>query len=303
MYDLISIGSISIDLYFKGDSLTYKDNRFQLAIGGKYVVDHFQESVGGSGANVAIGAQRNGLKTAAFGFLGDNPFQSMIKNKLIETKVSVKLLKPVKNYYNISSIFLSPKGERSIVHYITPHQHILVDTDSIKKLVNTEYVYLGNLPDVPVSEREVLLRVFKKNDITTIVNLGVADCRRPKHQLENMLRLTDILILNGHEFADLVKAPYKDLRFKENVVDWYIPELKNKLLIITEGQKGSYGYYKGKLFYQKAVQARRIIDTTGAGDAYCAAFIAEYSTEKNIEKSMMKASDYATRILEKIGAN
>jgi len=40
MYDLISIGNISIDLYFKGQLLTFEKNRFQQAIGAKFVPVH-----------------------------------------------------------------------------------------------------------------------------------------------------------------------------------------------------------------------------------------------------------------------
>ena len=78
MFDLISIGNISIDLYFKGDSLTFEKNRFQLAIGGKYFVDQFHTGVGGGGVNVAIGASKAGIKSAVMGTIGNNPFKKMI---------------------------------------------------------------------------------------------------------------------------------------------------------------------------------------------------------------------------------
>ena len=39
MYDLICVGNIAIDLYYRGKTLTNKDGRFQLAIGGKYHAD------------------------------------------------------------------------------------------------------------------------------------------------------------------------------------------------------------------------------------------------------------------------
>ncbi len=303
MYDLISIGNISVDLFFKGDSLTYKDARFQLAVGGKYFADEFHTSIGGGGANVAIGAAKAGLKTAVLGVVGDNPFKKMIAHVLEVYKVSGKLCMVEKDYSNVSCILLNKNGERSIVHYTTPHQHILSKDVSINRLIDTKIVYLGNLPDVPLSERETVLGLCKKNNILTVLNLGVKDCRRPKKQIEELLKKVDILILNGHEFAELVKAQYKDLKFSEDVVKWYIPNLSNTMIIITEGKNGSYGYSKNKVFHQKAVEVDKVIDTTGAGDGYTAGFIAEYHKSKNIEKAMEKGSQYASRILAKIGAN
>ncbi len=303
MYDLISIGGISIDLYFKGNSLTFNNDRFQLAIGGKYLADHFHTGVGGGGANVAIGAHKNGLRTAVMGKIGNNPFKRMILSTLIENEVSYSLCDFEDHYYNVSSILLSPKGERSIIHYMTPHQHLINDTNELKGISKTKMAYLGNLPDVPLGERIELLRFFKKNKITTIVNLGTKDCRRTTSQLQELFNQSDILIINGHEFSEIVKAPYEDIHFKENVVKWYMPYFKGHLVVVTEGEKGSYVYSDDAIYFQRAENIHTINDTTGAGDAYTSGFISEYFKSKNIRKAMEKGSQYAAKILQKIGAN
>ncbi len=303
MYDLISIGSISIDLFFKGKSLTFKDNRFQLAVGGKYVVDHFYENLGGGGANVAIGARRNGLKTAVLAKVGNNPFKKIILEKLEDEKVSIHLCQFEDDYLNLSAILLNEKGERTIVHFPSPHQHIIGSIHDKFKLLKTNMVYFGSLTDVALEEKIELLKFLNNNHILTIMNIGVHDCRRTKHQIEELLKPVDILILNGHEFADLAKAPYRDIHFKENIINWYSPFLKTKTVVITEGANGSYAYFEGKVYHQEAVKPARIIDTTGAGDAFTAGFIAEYFKSRDLEQSMEKGARYASKILTKIGAN
>lgn len=303
MYDLISIGNISIDLFFKGDSLTFDNGRFQLAIGGKYFTDYFHTSVGGGGANVAIGVSKLGLKTAMLGKIGDNSFKKIITDQLKLHKISTVLNQLEPNYTNVSCILVTPKGEKSVIHYSSPHQHIFSDNSLIQKLINTKMIYLGNLPDVAFTERERLLHLLKKNAVTTVVNLGIRDCRKPKLQLEEYLKPIDILILNGHEFAELVKANYKDIHFIDDVIRWYIPHLKEKLVVVTEGEKGSFAYKNGIIYHQVAVKPEHIVDTTGAGDGYTAGFIAEFLRSKNIQKSMEKGAHYAARILAKIGAN
>ncbi|OGK11984.1 hypothetical protein A2954_00410 [Candidatus Roizmanbacteria bacterium RIFCSPLOWO2_01_FULL_37_12] len=303
MFDLISIGNISIDLYFKGSSLTFEKDRFQLAIGGKYFVDQFHTGIGGGGVNVAIGVAKEGIKSAVMGTIGNNPFKKMILQLLEAKQVSSKLCFIENDYYNISSILLSEKGERSIIHYSTPHKNILRKASSINNLIEAKVVYMGNLPDVSLTEREVTLNLCKKNNIITVVNLGVKDCRRSKVQVKHFLSKIDVLIVNGHEFAELVKAQYKDIHFHENVVRWYFRDLEDKTVIITEGKNGSYGYMGGKVYHQKAVEVDKIIDATGAGDGYTAGFISEFFRSRNIEKSMEKGSRYAAKILSIIGAN
>jgi sugar/nucleoside kinase (ribokinase family) len=301
MLDLIAIGNISIDLYFKGDSLTFADNRFQLAVGGKYFCNYFFEGVGGGGANVAIGVSKHGLKTAVYGKIGNNPFKNIIVEKLRSNGVSSDLCQIEDNYFNVSSILLTAGGERTIINYNTPHQHMIND-ELLSKLSNSKFVYLGNLPDVSLTEKEKLLSVLKKNQQTTIANLGVKDCRRDFEQLSGFLKKIDILIINGYEFAELVKKPYEKIDFRKYqtvAADFF----EGKIVVITDGEKGSYGYADNRAFFQKAIKLEKVTDTTGAGDAYTAAFISEFIASGDIEKSMLKGSNYAVKILSKIGAN
>ncbi len=302
MYDLLSIGNISVDFYYQGNSLTRKGNRFFLAVGGKYFVDRFYEGVGGGGANVAIGVRRNGFKTAVLGKIGRNEFKIIILNKLKKAGVDSVLCQEEDNYFNISSILLTESGERTVINFDTPGQSLFEDKKNISRLLEAKSVYFGNLPDVSLTERIEIIKLLRKKNILTFVNLGVSDCQRPVDQICQFLKYTDILILNSHEFSELIKKPYEEIVFKKNVLK-NIDCLKNKLVIITDGEKGSYGYLDNQVFFEKAFKLESIVDTTGAGDAYTSGFISEYLKSKDIKKSMSKGSSYALKILSKIGAN
>lgn len=303
MYDLISIGNISVDVFFQGSSLTFRDNRFQFAIGGKYFADSVVESLGGGGANVAIGASKHGLKTAVFGHIGNNPFKSMILEKLKLHSVSTALCQYVDNYFNLSSIFLTDKGERSIVHFTSPHQHIFSDSVDKSSLLNSKIVYMGNLQHVSFTEKCDLLRFFKKNNTRVIVNFGANDCRRPKDQLEQLLNPIDMLIVNGHEFSDMIKVNFSEIDFTLDVVEKYVPHLSEKNIIITMGEKGSYAYINEKVIHQKAYPVKNIFDTTGAGDGFTAGFISGILKDMPIHEAMDTGAKYAMKIISQIGAN
>jgi sugar/nucleoside kinase (ribokinase family) len=305
MYDLISIGSVTIDLYFKGQSLTKKDDRFYLAIGGKYVIDYFYESLGGGGANVAIGASHFGLNTAVLAKVGENVFKQIIIQKLIKKGVSTEFLISEEDYFNISSILLTESGERTIIHYLTPHKSFDLSEIMKQNLTKTRLVYLGSLPDVSISERKELLELFKKNKIITCLNLGVTDCRRPLTEVMPLINFSDILIINTHEFAELIKKPYQEIDFKgKNLINHVSTiKLNKKILVLTDGEKGSYLYFNNQFYYQKAIKPKKIVDTTGAGDAYTSGFLSSYLADTNLEKAMRVGAEYATKILEKIGAN
>lgn len=304
MYDLICIGTVSIDLYYKGDSLTHDNNRFELAMGGKYYADHFSEGLGGGGANVAIGVAKEKFKVALLAKIGNNPFKQMICDKLDSANIHHKdFCQIADDYINISSILLNDSGEKTIINYRTPHQHVIHEQDSYDFLKKAKAIYMANLSKVALTERISVLRKAKKAGVTTFANLNVTDCRRPIEQIEQFLEYVDVFIINSHECADICKTPYQIMDFHDNIIDRFAPFRNDRLLIITDGKKGSFGYKNGKVYYQEAVHVTKVLDTTGAGDAYTAGFIASYLQDGFVKKAMKSGALYATNILTRIGAN
>lgn len=302
MYDLITVGNISIDMYFKGETLTHDSERFNLVIGGKYVADYFQEELGGGATNVAIGVQKMGLKTAIIAKIGETRFKPLILDLLKRHGVSTHACQFHDNYIKISSILLSPSGERTIINYETPHEHIITGPKDLAKFENTRAVYMSNLPYVPLDERRRILSHSHAKGATTIVNLGSRDCKRTLEQVVSLLHNADIIILNAHEFADLIKHSYDKVNLHHNVLK-YVPEFVDKHIIITDGARGSFAYHKGEILHQPAVHTNTIVDTTGAGDGFTAGFIASYLKSKNIADALKSGAEYAVHIIQKIGAN
>lgn len=300
MYDLICVGNISIDLYYKGKTLTNKDGRFQLAIGGKYHTDFFHEDIGGGGCNVAVGVAKHGLKTAVFARIGNNNFKQTILEKLKQKNVSSEFCQFEENYNIISSILLTESGERTIISYDTPG-HLVKKFflhDELKKAKN---IYISSLTNVSLEDKIEIITYLKGDQTLTFVNLSITDCKREPEALYKIFDSLDVLIINAHEYSELIKKPYKDINLKNSEIT--LPYLKNRILIITDAEKGSYGYYKNEKYFQLAIEPKKIVDTTGCGDAYTAGFIAEYLKTKNIKSSMESGAKYAADKLTRIGAN
>ncbi|MCK9427007.1 MAG: carbohydrate kinase family protein [Ignavibacteriaceae bacterium] len=300
MYDLICVGNIAIDLYYKGESLTNKDGRFQLAIGGKYHSDYFYEGIGGGGYNVAVGVAKHGLKTAIFSRIGNNNFKETILNKLKQKNVSSEFCQFEENYNIISSILLTETGERTIISYDTPGHMVkkFFLHDDLKKAKN---VYVSSLTNVSLEDKIKIITYLKGDQTLTFVNLSIVDCKREPEVLYKIFDSLDVLIINAHEYCEMIKKPYEEIDFKN--LELTLPYLKNRILIITDAEKGSFGYFKNEKYFQEAVKPKKIVDTTGGGDAYTAGFIAQYLKSKDIKSSMKLGAKYAAEKLSRIGAN
>lgn len=302
MFDLITIGTISADLYFDATDLTRENDRLALAIGGKYRSDEFHMTVGGGGANVAIGARKLGLKTGVIGLVGNNVFRKGILQRLDSAKVNTNYLLFSQTGASVSTILLQPSGERTVIAYQSSHEHVIEELHSAKHIPKTRAVYFGNLSHVSVRERCDLMRRLKKTGVTIVVNIGPLDCCKPKTYSNELLEHADVLVLNTHEYADLVKKDLEQIQFQKSQLV-HLPIMKKKILIITDGANGSYGYEGEKVFHVPIVKAKKIIDTTGVGDGYTAGFISSFLGHEDVLRAMKSGARYASKILGRIGAN
>lgn len=303
MAKILSIGGISFDLYFSGSSLTVLQNRFNLAVGGKYPSDYFSQHVGGGGVNVAVGLKEGGHDAAVLGVIGGNEFTPLISDLLQRTGVDYSACPVLQGYFNISVILLTKSGERTIINYEAPGQQLYFSEEHAHKAAAMDALYLGNLPDVPLAERVAFLRNVRMRSagIFVVVNMGVKDCRKPLLETLPLVEMADCLIINGHEMCELLKLEYDEVQFNEEFVKT-IPVLTKKLVVVTDGEKGSYAWHDGQFYYQEAIAVDTIIDTTGAGDGFTAAFIGEYVVSRDISSALKKGAERSARIIAKIGA-
>ena len=301
MYDLVTIGDITVDLFFRGEELTHKDGRLQLAIGGKYYTDFFHQGLGGSGGNVAVHGASLGLQTAVVAKVGEGALKNVIVQGLVRKTVSTEFIYFEREYTSISVILLMKSGERTIIKHSDRKGHLVINPSAEERIQKSSIIFLGNLPDVPIAERASLLGKLKTAENLVAVNFGSKDCKNGIKYLAPLLTHADILFLNRYELGDLIGVKGEKLNLKKNLKEKI--KLLHTILVVTDGKNGSFAYTEGEVYYQEAAKAEKIVDTTGAGDAFTGAFLAKYKETTNIQKAIEAGSIHAAGILSKVGAN
>lgn len=76
----------------------------------------------------------------------------------------------------------------------------------------------------------------------------------------------------------------------------------DKLFIVTLGAEGSRAFNGQKNFDCPAVPLREVVDTTGAGDAYAAAFLARYCHGDDVADSMHHGAEVAADVVGNLGS-
>lgn len=305
MYDLICVGTTTIDLYYKGNAIPEHDGFFSLALGDKYFTDFFYEGVGGGATNVALGTTKLGLRSTLISEIGQNAFKRVILEKLDLVGVGHTHVIFSHDYINCSTVLLSKTGARTYLNYRTQKTDFLKELPDDSLLSRSRGLYLGNLSHVSEWLRARLLRRAKEKGLPTFVTLGIEDCQRDLHLIDDILKNTNILILNTHEFSTLVRTHY-------DRIDWKLPihsEFSHiglpPIVIVTDGKKGSYGYSGKDVYHEPAIPVTEIVDSSGAGDGFAAGFIYDYlkSGTKQIQSAMKAGSRYASHKLKHLGAN
>lgn len=282
MYDIISIGSATFDVFLKS-------SRFPLDktyIGGKVEVEEADVSSGGGGTNTAAGFSRLGLKTACVARFGDDLFGKFVLRDLEKENFNKGyLLQRKGEKTDYSTILVNPDGARTILVY-RGKTRIERKNFPWPILRQTRYLYLASLEGNVDLMEEVVERAYKRG-VNIVLNPGSREIKE-KEKLTKIFPKFSVLILNREE------ADY--LGLEREVVN-----LGSRIVVITAGRQGAKLFSKEKKLFAEAFLGP-VIDETGAGDAFSAGFVAGLIKEFSLENALKLGMANGVSVVGKLGA-
>ncbi len=324
MFDIISFGSATFDIFFKkAPYLVLKSNKFVNKKGvcfpfaQKVAIEEVKSFSGGGAVNTAVSFARQGLKVSAIFSLGQDPVSLSILEELKKEKIDFSLANIKKEFKPSISVIISlSSSERTILH---SKRRRALPEGIIKKLPKTKWVYIGPFigEGTKLKDEKFLLKLLKelkKRKVFIASNPSHFDLKLYKKHPE-FLNYFDVFILNQEETSFLTGVEYK----KEKELFKKLDDLVEGIVIMTRGKKGavvSNGYW---LWVVKSFKEKKAIDRTGAGDAFGAGFVAGLiKTQKKDPKCLARkdlclpylmadalklASANATAVVEHLGAH
>jgi len=303
MFDVITIGTATRDAFFEGiNFLKIKDSRFRvgegigLASGSKIEVPKITFTTGGVATNTAATFSRQELKTAIICRVGSDVSGEEIIRALKKDKINTEFIQKDKDTPTAYSvIFLTESGERTILSYKGAGEDLNEKEIPWKKL-KTKWFYVGSL-----GGNEKLLRdIFafaKKNRIKVAGNPGGRELKILKAHPE-LLNNYDVFIANQEEASYLTGISYQREKEVFKKLDWWI----NGVVVMTKGPKGLMVSDGATIWQAGIFKEKRIVDRTGAGDAFGSGFVSGLIDRNNVEYAIYLGSANATSEVEIIGA-
>jgi fructokinase len=254
-YDIVAIGELLIDMTaeIKNNELRYIPNP------------------GGAPANFLTMAQTMGATTCFIGKVGNDYFGNILKKCLENKGVCTKGLILDSRYPTTLAFVHLNKGESSFSFYRNKTADVMLGLDEIDLniLERSKAVYFGSLAfsSDPLSNT-VNNVVNKAKEMNKILFFDVN--YRPSLWESEEKALKEIkLKLN---ISDVVKLSKQELLLitEEDKFDKAINKLHKfniPLVFVTRGEDSTVVVYKSEIIYVNTFKTK-IVDTTGAGDAF-----------------------------------
>lgn len=302
MYDIITVGSSTVDVFAKtnfSELIKIIDSKGETDLlayptGAKILIENLNFTTGGGATNAAVALSRLGHKVACISKTGCGANAEKVKKHLKRDKVDTSLIICDKNGRTGYSIILdSLEHDRTILTFKGSNNDLKFSELNLNKL-KTKWFYFSTMMDESFKTLEKLAKFAEKNNIKVAFNASQYLAERGINYSKEILKRTTIFILNKEEASLLTKKNKIENMFK--VLGKLV-----KIVVITDGKNDIHAF-DGRYIYKIKPNDIKVVETTGAGDAFTSSFLSGMIKKNSIEFALKLARANAESVIQHHGA-
>ena len=302
-FDVVTMGSATQDVFAKSDAetVTYtrhgdKETLIAYPLGSKILIEKLDFFIGGGGTNSATTFSRQGLRTGFIGKLGKDAPGLAVFRFLKEE--GIEFLGAVGGQTGYSVILDSTEEDRTILTFKGANDQ-LKEWEIAETLagLSARWLYCSSMLNESYGTmKRVMLRV-KGQGGSVAFNPSAYQAGQGLAGLAEVLRLLDVLILNKEE-AQLLTGKRAEARE-------LLPLLRDagpRIVIVTDGAKSATLLDGEHLLFIKPLPDLKVVETTGAGDAFGSGFVAGLARGLDTRQALLLAMLNAEHVITEYGA-
>lgn len=236
----------------------------------------YEWNPGGAPANIAAAARKLGLKSGMIGKLGNDPIGRMLRDEMERRGVNCDGLSfDGTSPTALSVVHLSDGGERSFSFFGDPPADMALTCDDLPYalLSDCRMLHFGARSLIAPTAREATLKaVAVARESGALISFDPN--LRPALWKDGKSAANDALLGVGQ--ADFVKLSLEEMRlvYATDDVGEVLGTLagQGKTCVVTDGKNGAFVWENGAALRVPSYSVRQV-DSTGAGDAFWAAFL------------------------------
>ncbi len=258
------------------------------------------EMSGGSVANTIAGFASLGGKASYIGRVRDDQLGRIFMHDMKSLGVDVRLPPAADGVPTARSyVLISADGQRTMQTYLGASLE-LAATDVTNASVGSPDVILleGYLWDTPGQQAAVnaAVEIAERDGISVVLSLSDDQCvdRHREQFLTAVRNHVKLVIADDSEVMRLFQVETLDDMLESAAAT-------SAIFVITRSEKGSIIVDGDRRIAQDAIPVETVVDTTGAGDAYAAAFLFGWTSGRSLKESAQLGTKVATAVIQQIG--
>jgi len=300
-YDVTALGELLIDFTENG-----------LSGQGNYL---FEANPGGAPCNVLAMLGRLGRRTAFIGKVGDDFLGRHLRDVVAGAGIDTRnLLLDDEVHTTLAFVHTGEDGDRDFSFYRNPGADMRLRAEEVDEalIAGSRIFHFGSLSMTHPSVREATkkaLRIAKENGCIVSFDPNLREAlwdtlEEAREQIAFGMSQCDVLKISDNEIQWFTGREDFDEGIAKLRESFSIP-----LILLSMGKDGSRAYYKGLRVEGRPFPQENTIETTGAGDTFCACVLnavlehgLEGLTEEDLKEMLSFANAAAALITTKKGA-
>ncbi len=304
MLDVVTVGGALQDIIFFSKEAKFFANRKDplcqklicFELGDKIYSQEACFTFGGGAANMAVGLSRLGLKTGILARVGNDFRGKEIIENLKKEKVNASYLQIDAKAPTSISFIVSAKnsGKQVIFSYRGANDNLKVP----QKKIPAKWFAVSSLS---FSNWYRIFDFIIKQKSKILWNPGHPQIRAPFSVFKKYIAQVTIFTVNEDEAREIVfrKLRKKETNLKKLMKEIYL--LGPEIVVITRGKRGAV-VFDGQNFYSRSAKKTKVVNVTGAGDAFTSGFLAGFIRHSSLEKALEGGILNSASVISKIGA-
>lgn len=264
------------------------------------VIDKIGITPGGDAMNQAITLAKFNADVALIARLGKDDMGDIVMSKLAASGVDVSSVVMSPSSVTTTAIALIRKnGQRNIVNIKGNNYDFCAEDVDLEKIKNAGILSIGSIYGLPKLEKDgglmAALKTAKEAGTITLADMGSDKFNQGIAGVKEFLPYIDYFAPSIAEAKFLTN---------EDSIEKMAASLEKagaKTIIIKNGEKGVYYYKNGRGEHISSYKVNAV-DTTGAGDTFCASFLFAKSKGKEDKEAIKFACASAAISTQYFGA-